>query len=68
VLAAESPTGEVTVYDGETALATATLDRRGTARLQLPPLSRGLHRLWVQYEGSDRVKESSSVRIPVLIL
>lgn len=68
VLAAETPTGEVTVYDGDTALATATLDRRGTARLQLPPLSRGVHRLWVQFHGSDRVKESASVRIPVLIL
>ena len=43
VTASERPTGEVTVFDGTTPIATATLDRkdRGSVTIDLPRLSSG---------------------------
>lgn len=69
VTSAERPTGEVTVYDGATPIATATLESkdRGTVTVQLPRLSPGTHLLWVEYSGSDLVQGSVSAEVSVLI-
>jgi endo-1,4-beta-xylanase len=70
VLATKRPTGTVTVYDGTTPVATATLEakHRGTLTVQLPRLDRGVHRLWAEYAGSDLVRGSTSPKVPLLIL
>lgn len=62
-------TGEITVRDRGTAIATATLaaENRGVLTLTLPALSKGLHRLSVAYAGSDTVRPSTSPTIPVLV-
>jgi 5'-nucleotidase len=62
-------TGEVTIYDGKTAIATATLtaDDRGRVKVKLPTLGRGVHKLSVSYGGSDNVKPSESPTIPLLV-
>ncbi len=63
-------TGDITVYDGSKAVATATLtaDSHGIVTVTLPKLSRGVHRLSVSYAGSDTVKPSKSPTVPLLIL
>lgn len=55
-----TPTGEVTIYDGGTAIATATLteEDNGKAKVQLPKLGRGVHVLTARYAGSDAVEAS----------
>jgi len=62
-------TGEVTILDGDTAVATATLAAkdRGVVKVTLPALDRGVHRLSVAYAGSDTVKPSESPAVPVLV-
>ena len=50
-LALAAPTGSVTVYDGETALATAQLDGSQLLTIPLPELSMGTHRLTATYSG-----------------
>lgn len=50
-LALTAPTGSVTVYDGETALATATLDGSQLLTIPLPELSIGTHTLTATYSG-----------------
>jgi 5'-nucleotidase len=64
------PTGEVTVFDGETAIATATLTEKnhGIVKMKLPRLDRGVHKLSVAYAGSDTVKPSTSRAVPVLVV
>lgn len=62
-----NPTGTVTVYDGAKPVASAELGAKGVAKLTVPGLSRGLHRLWVEYSGSDTVKGSESPKVPVLV-
>ena len=63
-------TGEVTVYDGDKAIATATLvakDRgqdQGEAARRSPS---GVHKLSVSYAGSDTVRPSVSPKIPVIV-
>lgn len=63
------PVGEVTVYDGDTAIATATLTAkdRGIVKITLPALDRGVHRLSVSYGGSDSVQPSEGREIPIYI-
>jgi len=70
VTAAERPTGELTVYDGTTVIATATLDGsdRGTVTIHLPRLSSGLHHLSVEYSGSELVQGALSAPVTVTIL
>lgn len=62
-------TGEVTIYDGSTVLATATLTAgdRGVVKVKLPTLAKGLHKLSVSYSGSDTVRPSKSPTVPVLV-
>lgn len=62
-------TGEVTIYDGEKEIATATLTAkdRGVVKVKLPALSKGVHKLSVSYGGSDSVKPSEGPTIPVLV-
>ncbi|MBH0130129.1 ExeM/NucH family extracellular endonuclease [Salinibacterium sp. NK8237] len=52
--------GEVTFYDGRTAVGTSTVDKRGEASLKLPKLSRGIHFITVKYSGNDLVESSTS--------
>ena len=49
------PTGEVTIYDRATKIATATLTEadKGRVKVKLPTLDRGLHLLQASYAGSD---------------
>ncbi|MDY0909920.1 5'-nucleotidase C-terminal domain-containing protein [Microbacterium sp. CFBP9034] len=62
-------TGEITIYDGGKAIATATLDPEdgGTVKVKLPALSKGVHKLSVSYAGSDTVSPSKSPTVPVLV-
>ncbi|EPR77400.1 5'-nucleotidase [Leifsonia rubra CMS 76R] len=52
--------GEVTVYDGRSAVATTEVDNKGKASVTLPKLSRGIHLIWVEYSGNDQVESSTS--------
>ncbi len=63
------PTGEVTIYDGDTAIATATLTdkSRGTVKVKLPALDKGAHKLSVVYSGSATVATSKSPTVTVLV-
>ncbi|KRA23138.1 hypothetical protein ASD65_00920 [Microbacterium sp. Root61] len=64
-----APTGEVTVFDGTTPIATATLTAkdRGIVKVKLQGLPKGVHQLSVSYAGNDQVKPSTSVKIPVFV-
>jgi 5'-nucleotidase len=55
-----SSAGEVTVYDGGTAVATTEVNNKGKASVKLPKLSRGIHFISVEYSGNDTVESSSS--------
>lgn len=55
-----STAGEVTFFDGRTAVGTSTVDKRGEASLKLPKLSRGIHWISVEYSGNDLVESSTS--------
>ena len=56
-----TPTGTVTIYDGQEAIATATLTEadNGKVKVKLPKLGRGVHVLTAQYGGSDLVNPST---------
>lgn len=54
------PTGEVTVYDGRTAVTTGTVGADGKVTITLPSLGRGIHLITVRYEGSEQLTESTS--------
>ena len=56
-----TPTGTVTIYDGQAAIATATLTEadNGKVKVKLPKLGRGVHVLTAQYGGSDLVNPST---------
>lgn len=62
-------TGEITVYDGDQAIATATLTARddGVVKFKLPKLGQGEHPLSVVYSGSDTVKPSTSQTVVVTV-
>ena len=62
-------TGEVTIYDGTTAIATATLTERshGIVKVKLPKLDKGVHKLSVVYSGSDTVKSSTSPKVTIVV-
>jgi len=62
-------TGEVTIYDGGTAIATATLTDRslGIVKVTLPKLGKGVHKLSVAYGGSDTVNPSTSPKVTILV-
>ena len=63
------PTGEVTIYDGDTAIATATLEPgdHGRAKVKLAGFDRGIHWLHAEYAGSDTLNPSSSISLPLLV-
>lgn len=64
-----APTGEVTIYDGDQAIATATLTAEdgGVVKVKLPALAKGVHQLSASYAGSETVKPSESPAVPVLV-
>lgn len=59
--------GEVTVFDGSTAIATGTLGANGIVKVTLPDLARGVHKLSATYSGNADLKPSKSPRIPILV-
>ncbi|WP_127819022.1 bifunctional metallophosphatase/5'-nucleotidase [Microbacterium sp. CPCC 204701] len=61
--------GEVSILDGDTVIATATMTaaNRGIVKVKLPPLERGLQRLTVSYAGSETVEPSEGRALPFLI-
>ncbi|AZS36615.1 Endonuclease YhcR [Microbacterium lemovicicum] len=65
----ETPTGEVTVYDGSKVVATAVLTEadRGRVKVTVKGLSRGLHLLSATYGGSDTLEPSRGPALPVLV-
>lgn len=62
-------TGDITVYDGEVAIATGTLTAasNGVIKFKLPKLGKGDHLLHVVYSGSDTVKPSTSETVVVTV-
>jgi 5'-nucleotidase len=62
-------TGDVTIFDGDAAIATATLteEDRGVVKVKLPRLDKGVHKLSAAYAGSDTVKPSESPAVPVFV-
>ncbi len=52
--------GQVTVFDGGTAVATSEVGKKGKTSVKLPKLSRGIHFITVEYSGNDTVESSSS--------
>ncbi len=65
--AAGRATGDVTVFDGSTAIATATLGANGIVKITLPDLGRGVHKLSATYAGNADLKPSKSPKIPILV-
>ncbi|HWI32041.1 MAG TPA: 5'-nucleotidase C-terminal domain-containing protein [Microbacterium sp.] len=63
------PTGEVTILDGETPIATATLTEKhkGKVKVTLPTLGKGVHKLSAGYGGSDLAQASTSGWVPVIV-
>lgn len=59
--------GEVTIYDGDQAIATATLGSKGVVKVTLPKLGKGTHALSAAYGGSDTVKPSTSEPVNVVV-
>ena len=64
---ASSPPGEVTVYDGRTAVATGTVGADGRVTITLPKLGRGIHLVTVRYEGSEQLTGSTSFPSVLLV-
>jgi 5'-nucleotidase len=64
------PIGTVAVFDRGTRIATITLGAgdRGRGSVVLPGFSRGLHLLKATFLGSDTLKPSSSITVPLLAL
>lgn len=62
-------TGTVTIFDGKKAIATVNLTAKdkGHAKVKLPKLSRGVHVLSASYAGSDTVKSSKALPLPVVL-
>ena len=63
------PTGEVLIYDGDTVIATATLEEgdHGRVKVKLPGFDRGIHWLHAEYAGSDALNPSQSFPLPLLV-
>ena len=63
------PTGTVTVYDRDQAIATIELDTAAAGRgtVALPALGRGVHLLRAVYEGSDTVAGSTGIKLPLIV-
>jgi hypothetical protein len=64
-----APVGTVTVTDGGKVIATAQLTAaaKGTVRVTLPTLSRGVHLLRTSFDGATGYKDSQAV-VPVPLL
>lgn len=62
-------TGEVTIFDGDEVIATATLtaSSEGVVKIKLPKLGKGTHELSAMYGGSDTVKPSTSETVTVVV-
>ena len=62
-------TGEVTIYDGDEPIATASLTgaSAGTVTITLPKLGKGEHELSVAYAGSATVKPSTSEPVTLVV-
>ncbi|MHA6669467.1 ExeM/NucH family extracellular endonuclease [Homoserinimonas sp. A447] len=61
-------TGDVNILDGGEVVATATLDDRGRASVDLDELDRGFHWITVEYAGTDLIDGSTSWPHLVLVL
>ncbi|MET4156623.1 pullulanase-type alpha-1,6-glucosidase [Agromyces sp. PvR057] len=63
------PVGTITVLDGGTVVATATLKAsdRGRFQLDLPKLGKGLHLIRTSFDGGEGFGDSRSLPIPLLI-
>ena len=61
--------GEVTIYDGDEPIATASLTgaSAGTVTITLPKLGKGEHELSVAYAGSETVKPSTSEPVTLVV-
>ncbi|MFG2112171.1 Ig-like domain repeat protein [Streptomyces sp. NPDC048718] len=62
-----TPTGNVTFYDGGTALGTVALDASGDATLTTSELSLGAHTITARYEGDDNCPASTSTGVVVVV-
>ncbi|GAA5030472.1 5'-nucleotidase C-terminal domain-containing protein [Microbacterium fluvii] len=62
-----APTGTVVVSDGKKAIAEAELTGKGTAKVTLPALSKGVHLLSATYSGDDDHAGSTGPRVPVIV-
>ena len=63
------PTGEVVIYDGDTAIATVTLEQgdHGRVKVKLPGFDRGIHWLHAEYGGSETLNPSGSFSLPLIV-
>ncbi|SDS05960.1 ExeM/NucH family extracellular endonuclease [Microterricola viridarii] len=63
------PTGTVEVLDGNKVIATIQLTAKdkGQAKVNLPKLSSGVHLLKARYLGSDTVKASTGLTLPLIL-
>lgn len=61
--------GEVTIYDGDKAIETVTLDAddRGRVKVKIDGLTSGVHTLTASYAGSDTVRASESAPVQVTV-
>lgn len=61
------PSGTVRVLEGKKVVATARLSSKGGAKITLPALKKGTHRLTVVYAGSSLVKPATSARVTLVV-
>ncbi|MYQ98582.1 Ig-like domain repeat protein [Streptomyces sp. SID6139] len=64
---AGTPTGDVVLYDDDTAIGTATLDPDGTATLTTTDLALGAHRITAHYQGDGSCPPSVSEPVVVVV-
>src|SRR6185437_10473971 len=57
------PSGNVTFFDGATALGSAALDASGTAALDVPGLSTTDHQITAMYQGDGHFQPSTSAAL-----
>ncbi len=68
-IAGAVPTGQVTLSDGGSAIATATLDATGSATFNVPSPALGTHTMIVMYSGDDQnVPATSTTLIQIVKL
>ncbi len=61
------PTGDVTFFDGTTALGTATVDTSGNASLDVSDLAVGSHAITVSYSGDAQFNGSTSSQTDITV-